>query len=142
MYSGNQTTTRVMWVADIEQDGILGLDVMRAIALELLLKEDRCEAKIRSKQEEITRSGEESQPCCRRVTVRKTLEVPPRSEVIIPGELDGHFETESIRILEPTEKLLKWNTRLTLETHGQSNSPLVDCRCTRGRKQINTWSKC
>ena len=125
---GNQTTTRVLWVADIEQDGILGLDVMRAIGVELLLKEDRCEVKIRSKQEEITRSEEEPQPCCRRVTVRKTLVVPPRSEVIVPGELDGHFETESIGILEPTEKLLKSNQLLLAKTVVDTGNPTIPVR--------------
>ena len=104
---GGDQATRVLWVADIEPDGILGLDLMRAVGAELLLRGGRYEMTFRSGQEGTTTSDEKPQPYCRRVTVRKTLVVPPRSEVIIPGELDG--EMHGAGVLEPTERLLKSN---------------------------------
>ena len=123
---GGEQATRVLWVAAIEPDGILGLDVMRAVGAELFLKGGRYEMTFGSQKEETSTSHEEPQPHCSRVKVGKTLVVPPHSEVIIPGELIG--EVTGIGVLEPTERLLKSNQLLLAKAVVNTGSPTIPLR--------------
>ena len=123
---GGEQATRVLWVAAIEPDGILGLDVMRAVGAELFLKGGRYEMTFGSQKEETSTSHEEPQPHCSRVKVGRTLVVPPHSEVIIPGELVG--DVTGIGVLEPTERLLKSNQLLLAKAVVNTGSPTIPLR--------------
>ena len=128
MQLGKEQNTRLLWVADIASDGILGLDVMRAFGAELLLRDGRYEMTFREEREEAITDSQQLQPSCRRVAVKVTTVIPPHSEVIVPGELIGEGETSTVGVLEPTERLAQRNQLLLAKAVVNTGSPTIPLR--------------
>jgi hypothetical protein len=89
---GNLKVVHDVWIADIENECILGLDFL--ISNDCVV--DVQESCLRIGPEEIRfkRMTATKKPVCRRVMVAETLLVPPKSEAIIPGMLDGDGSSE------------------------------------------------
>ena len=87
---GDHQAVHDIWVAEITDPCILGLDFLVANYCHL----DMAGAFLSIGREEIllskvTKGGED--PKCRKVVMRETVSIPPRSESIIPGKVDGNF---------------------------------------------------
>ena len=90
---GNFKTVHDVWIADIENECILGLDFL--ISNDCIV--DVQESCLRIGPEEIRfkRIAATEKPACRRVTVAETWLVPPKSEAIVPGVLDSDIDGSS-----------------------------------------------
>ena len=87
---GDHQAVHDIWVAEITDPCILGLDFLVANDCQI----DMAGAFLSIGREEIllnkvTKVGEDLQ--CRKVVLKETISVPPRSESIIPGRVDGNF---------------------------------------------------
>ena len=67
-----------IWVAEIEPEGILGLDFLRQYDCQLVLKDGCYELQFGNLSE--ATHGQPVTPSCFRVSVEDTAVVPPRSE--------------------------------------------------------------
>ena len=87
---GNFQTVQNVWVVEIENECILGLDFLVPNNCVVNL----AEACLHIGREEVRlkRMTALGRPVCRRVVVAKNWSVPPKSEAIIPGVLDGVLE--------------------------------------------------
>ncbi|CAB3976838.1 Hypothetical predicted protein [Paramuricea clavata] len=89
---GNLKVVHDVWIADVENECILGLDFL--ISNDCVV--DVQESCLRIGPEEIRFKGMTAtkKSVCRRVMVAETWLVPPKSEAIIPGMLDGDGSPE------------------------------------------------
>ena len=100
---GNCETTHDVWVANIVEEGIIGLDYLVA---------NNCQVDLGGKllylgNDEVPLFSE-SQPqsnSLSRVVVRRTVAVPAMSEAIIPGELKRELGRSAWATIEPIENL-------------------------------------
>ena len=90
---GNFKAVHDVWIADIENECILGLDFL--ILNDCIV--DVQESCLRIGPEEIRfkQIAATEKPVCRRVTVLETWLVSPKSEAIVPGVLDGDVDSSS-----------------------------------------------
>ena len=90
---GNFKAVHDVWIADVENECILGLDFQ--ISNDCIV--DVQESCLRIGPDEIRFKwiAATEKPVCRRVTVAETWLVPPNSEVIVPGVLDGDVNSSS-----------------------------------------------
>ena len=75
-----------VWIADIENECILGLDFL--ISNDCVVDVQESCLRIGSEEVRLKRSRVIEEPICHRVMVAETWLVPPKSEAIIPGVLD------------------------------------------------------
>jgi len=104
---GKEEAVHTIWVANIEQDGILGLDLMRAMGGQIVLRDGRHTMTLDGDRRRLQPSTQQLPPSCCRVVIKATYVVPARSEAIVPRELEVMGEMIGIGVLEPTERLLK-----------------------------------
>jgi len=107
---GDWKLTHTIWVADIEPEGILGLDFLRQYDCQLVLKNGCYELQF-GKPSEATH-GQPVTPSCLRVSVENTAAVPPRSEALLAGKIVGQC-APVLGLLKPTARLMEVN-QLTL----------------------------
>ena len=91
-------------VADIPNEGILGMDFLTSHGCDVILSKNRLVV------------GGENIPCfhyassaksCYKVVVQETLEVPANSEIIVPGESWGPIFKSSIGLIEPNTNFME-----------------------------------
>jgi hypothetical protein len=83
---GNFQTVHDVWVAEIENECILGLDFL--IPNNCVVNVAEACLHIGSEEVRLKRMAASKRPVCRRVVVAENWSVPPKSEAIIPGVLD------------------------------------------------------
>lgn len=80
-----------VWVADIENECIIGLDFL-SLNCCLVDVPGQC-LRIGKDEVPLKRTYLESTPGCRKVLLAESCVIPPRSEALVPGKLDGAFST-------------------------------------------------
>ena len=101
-------------VANLKADGILGLDFM---------KRNHCKVDISNEILDVNgqnkRMTVEGSLGCYRITAAKTVSIPPRSEIIVPGKVcvpEGSSLPYCESIVEPVDKSNKQHSTLTART--------------------------
>lgn len=99
---GGQKTVQDVWIAEIENECILGLDFL--VPNDCIV--DVADGCLRIGAEiQLQQLGSWEQPRCWRVYVAETMAIPARSEALIPGQLqDSEPSGEVWGSLEPTRK--------------------------------------
>jgi len=100
---GDQEFDCTMWVAEIEPEGILGLDFLRRYDCQLVLKDGCYELQFGDGSE--AKQGQSLSPSCFRVFIDRTSVVPPWSEAFVAGKIVG----STLGLLEPTARLMEVN---------------------------------
>ena len=95
---GTLTMTHQMWVADIQDECLLGLDFLERHNCLVNLK-DHC-LRIGSQEIPLQKTKGETPPSCCRAVLTNDVSVPPLSEAIIPVKIDGAFNGSKWGILE------------------------------------------
>ena len=89
---GKKTFQHEVWLADVENDGILGVDFMKSNECDLLLSKGFLS--IQGEEIPCYENEHDVPPTCCRIQVPMYVEVAPESEVIIPGKpMDNVGET-------------------------------------------------
>ena len=99
----SQNLAHNLYLADINNDGILGIDFLQRFCCNVLLNE-RC---IESGGERIScysLKNDGNTACCQ-VTVKENVVIPPESEIILPGKLIGP-NSHTVGIIEPLQKFV------------------------------------
>ncbi|KAK3728412.1 hypothetical protein QZH41_020431, partial [Actinostola sp. cb2023] len=118
---GNIVALHPVWVADIEPEGILGLDFLRTFGGELVCKNGSCELQF----DPATESSEQG---CRRVVVESTTVIPPGSELIVPGRFIDPRSSGSMGVLEPSVRFAKTQSLLLAKTLVNTEKEVVPLR--------------
>ena len=95
-----------VWVADIQNKGILGLDFMKECGGCLL---DVTGGSITVGKNKLNCDVQKAQPKCCRVTVAQSVAVPPRHEMIISGKLSTHKNLPEWGMLDPCTQFMQKN---------------------------------
>ena len=90
---GNFKAVHDVWIADIENECILGLDFL--ISNDCIVDVQESCLRIGPDEVRFKWITATEKPVCRRVTVAETWVVPPKSEAIVPGVLDGDVDSSS-----------------------------------------------
>ena len=101
---GNLIMTHQMWVTDIQDECLLGLDFLERHNCLVNLK-DHC-LRIGSQEIPLKKSKGETPPSCCRAVLNKDVSIPPLSETIIPVRINGASTDSEWGIMEsmrPTE---------------------------------------
>ena len=108
------------WVADIENECIIGLDFLTMY--DCIVNVAGASLRIGSEEVQLRRAGATSKPQCRRVVLVDTYTIPPRSEALLPARLDEMGSVnEAWGSVSPTTKRILPNDVLVGRT-------LVDLR--------------
>ncbi|KAK3743518.1 hypothetical protein QZH41_015906, partial [Actinostola sp. cb2023] len=118
---GNIEALHPIWVADIEPEGILGLDFLRTFGGELVCKNGSCEL-------QFAPATESSEQGCRRVVVESTTVIPPGSELIVPGRFIDPRSSGSMGVLEPSVRFAKTQSLLLAKTLVNTEKEVVPLR--------------
>ncbi|VDI22073.1 Hypothetical predicted protein [Mytilus galloprovincialis] len=95
-------------VADLQIDGILGIDFQRN--QDCVINLTRGSIWVNGRE---TRLHFEGQIGCYRVSVAQTVQLPPRSEVMVPGTVRGPvLPNQQVGIVEPTQEFVDTNKGL------------------------------
>ena len=84
---GDRELAHTIWVAEIDPEGILGLDFLGQYDCQLLLKDGCYEVQFGNPSE--ATYGHPVTPSCFRVSVENTTVVPLRSEALVAGKIVG-----------------------------------------------------
>ena len=122
---GDRELDYPLWVADIEPEGILGLDFIRQFDCQLVLKGGLYELQFGNATE--AKQGKPLTPSCFRVSVDRTAVVPPRSEALIAGKIVGPCGPV-LGLLEPTARLMEVNQLLLARSLVDTASGIVPLR--------------
>ena len=114
-----------IWVADIEPEGILGLDFLRQYDCQLVLKDGCYELQFGNHGE--ATHGHPVAPSCFRVSVETTAVVPPRSETLVAGKIVGQY-TPVLGLLEPTARLMEVNHLILARSLVDTSSDIIPLR--------------
>ena len=82
---GGVEVAHQVWVADIEPEGILGMDFIREHGCRLTVDQDSFDLAVNYTKQEL--GGEECSPRCARIAVGSTTVIPPRSEALVSARL-------------------------------------------------------
>ena len=98
----DQQTQHTTWVADIQPDGILGLDFMRANGCQLIREDDGYRLTVGDGE----REPHLAEPSVYRVAIDQTTVLPAGGQADVPAKLiDGGF-TEELGLLEAAPRLV------------------------------------
>ena len=78
-----------MWIAEVELDGIFGMDFITEHDFQLTLGQGRFDFLINGKTIFCQEGG--NSPRCKRITVGTTTVIPPKSEALVPSKLIDSF---------------------------------------------------
>ena len=90
-------------LADIKDDGILGMDFLTKHKYDVLLSREYLLLN-REKIPCFYKKGDNQVSCCRIVVSEKVI-IPSESEIIVPGKVIDGIDRNSVGILEPYEIL-------------------------------------
>ena len=107
-------------VADINVDGILGLDFLKSQHAEI----DMCNNTIKIQGHKI-QFNIQGQIGCYRVTVSETVVIPPQSEIVVNGKVNDRFPILfKVGLVEPTEDFRKSDKALVGRTLVKTNKDI------------------
>ena len=112
-------------MADIEPEGILGLDFLGKYDCLLVLKDGYYELQF-SNHGEATH-GHPVAPSCFQVSVENTAVVPPRSEDLVAGKIVGQY-TPVLRLPEPTARIMEVNQLILTRSLVDTSSDIIPLR--------------
>lgn len=101
---GKQTLKHTLLIADIENDGILGMDFLTAHQCDLVLT--RQIIKVNGEEVLCFANSRNAQPRCCRVAVLEPVEIPPETEMIVPGYTKGVIDKSGTGMIEADTKFL------------------------------------
>ena len=102
---GTYQTSHEMWVAEIADECILGLDFLQCHDCQVNLKEGVLHI---GNEEVPLQKPSISEPACYRCCAKTSVTIPPLSEIIVPACVDGEWKADSSRwaILQPEKAIL------------------------------------
>ena len=122
---GDRELDHTLWVAEIESEGILGLDFLRQYDCRLVLKDGCYELQFGDVSE--AKRGKPLIPSCFRVSVDHTAVVPPRSEALVAGKIVGPC-APVLGLLEPTARLMEVNHLMLARSLVDTASGIIPLR--------------
>ena len=128
-----------VWIADIEPEGILGLDFLRSRKCQLVLQEGQYEL-ICTGTEVDPKLGTVN-PACYRVAVSETTVIPPRSETLVPGSILDFDRTNAGGLLQPTARLMEEKRLLLARTLVEMDNEVVPLRVLNSSERPLTMYK-
>ncbi|VDI57529.1 Hypothetical predicted protein [Mytilus galloprovincialis] len=103
---GNYIYHHNVLVADISNEGIIGMDFLVTHDCDVLLSQNKLKIKGEIIQCYHYASSAKS---CYRVAIQETVDVPPNSEMIVSGESDEPIFRGLAGLIEPNEKFMEKN---------------------------------
>ena len=122
---GDRKLIHTIWVAEIEPEGILGLDFLRQYDCQLVLKDGCYELQFGAPSEATHRQP--ATPSCFRVSVENTTVVPPRSEALVAGKIVSQC-APVLGLLEPTARLKVVNQLILARSLVDTSSEIIPLR--------------
>ena len=101
---GTQTLKHKALIADIENDGILGMDFLTSHQCDLMLT--RQIMKVNGEEILCFANSRNAQPRCCRVAVLEPVEIPAETEVVIPGYTWGVIDKRGTGLIEADMKFM------------------------------------
>ena len=133
---GDQQVEHDVWVAEIELDGIIGMD---------FIKEHNCRLTLGQGRSELTLSGNvtgckgiDQLPKCARVAAKVTTVIPPRSESLIPAKLIDSCGGAPLAITEGQERFTKRSQLLVARALVDLSGDVVPLRLLNPTDQPQT----
>ena len=102
---GSQKLKHQVLFADIQNDGILGIDFLSQNGCDVLLSKDHL--MLNGERLACFRSNADARATCCKVVLSESIEVPPESEVIAKGRPINQFDKDGIGILETDNLFLR-----------------------------------
>ena len=122
---GDRQLVHTIWVAEIEPEGIHGLDFLRQYDCQLVLKDGCYELQFGNLSD--ATHGQPVTPSCFQVSVENTAVVPPRSEALVAGKIVGQY-TPVLGLLEPTARLMEVNQLILARSLVDTSSNIIPLR--------------
>ena len=122
---GDRKLIHTTWVAEIEPEGILGLDFLRKYECQLVLKDGCYELQFGAPSEATHRQP--ATPSCFRVSVENTTVVPPRSEALVAGKIVGQCALVPGLLLH-TPRLMEVNQLILARSLVDTSSDIIPLR--------------
>ena len=122
---GDREFDCTMWVAEIEPEGILGLDFLRRYDCQLVLKDGCYELQFDDGSD--AKQGQPLSPSCFRVSIDRTTVVPPWSEAFVAGKIVGPC-APTLGLLEPTARLMEVNHLMLARSLVDGASDIIPLR--------------
>ena len=122
---GDRELAHTIWVAEIEPEGLLGLDFLGQYDFQLVLKDGCYELQFGNPSE--AAYGHPVTPSCFRVSVENTTVVHPRSEALVAGKIVGKY-TPVLGLLEPTARLIEVNQLILARGLVDTSSDIIPLR--------------
>ena len=124
---GTTRTIHKMWVADIRDSCILGMDFLEPQNCLINLGERTL--RIRDEEMPLKKAQQDSSRVCCRVILDQTVSLPPRSETLIPVIVEGlQSDVGQWGVLGPKEEALETDGLLTGRTLVDLSQPTVPVR--------------
>ena len=102
---GKQKLRHTLLVADIENDGIIGMDFLKAHHCDLVLT--RQILKVNGEEVLCFANSRSAQPRCCPVAILEPVEIPPECEMIVPGYTKGVINKNGTGLIEADNKFLQ-----------------------------------
>ena len=98
MKIGKQTFKHTVLIADIENDGILGMDFLTSHRCDLVLSQQML--KINGEEILCFANSRNAQSKCCRVAILEPIEIPPETEMVVPGYTKGFIDKRGTGLIE------------------------------------------
>lgn len=133
---GEEEVFHDVWVAEIELDGIIGMDFIKKHNCRLTLGQGCYELALNGQVTECV-GGEELQRCAR-VAAQVTTVIPPRSESLIPARIIDPCGDASLGITEGQERFTQRSQLLVAKTLVDLTDGVVPLRLFNPTGQLQT----
>ena len=133
---GEEQVLHDVWVAEIELDGIIGMDFIRAHNCRLTLGQGRYELPLNGNVTECV-GGEELQMCAR-VAAQVTTVIPPRSESLVPARLIDPCGEASLGVTKGQERFTRRSQLLVAKALVDLTNDVVPLRLFNPTDQPQT----
>ncbi|MEW8546534.1 MAG: reverse transcriptase domain-containing protein [Candidatus Thiodiazotropha sp.] len=101
---GSQKLLHEVLIADVKNDGILGMDFLTKHSCDMFLSKNHL--LLNGEKIACFRSSVEAIPTCSRIAIFETVEVPPECEMIVKGRALDRVDSSGTGILEATESFV------------------------------------
>ena len=101
---GSQTLTQKFLFADIEDEGILGMDFLTAHQCDLMLTQSYL--KIKREKIRCFANSRNAQTTCCRVAISEHFTIPPETEMLVEGFTTNVIDRHSTGLIEVDTKFL------------------------------------
>ena len=98
---GNQKLKQQFLFADIENDGILGIDFLSKNGCDVLLSKDHL--MLNGEKIACFRNSVDARSTCCRIALAENIEIPPDCEMIVQGRPIDGFNKDGVGVLEASE---------------------------------------